>query len=44
MQILRRNLLKAGLIIASATAFPRIILAWPCREYMALQSTLQVKM
>ncbi len=29
MQILRRNLLKAGLIIASATAFPRIILAWP---------------
>jgi sulfur-oxidizing protein SoxY len=29
MQILRRNLLKAGLIIASAMAFPRLVLAWP---------------
>ncbi len=33
MQILRRNLLKAGLIIASAMAFPRLVLAWPAQAF-----------
>lgn len=33
MQILRRNLLKAGLVIASVMAFPRLLLAWPAEAF-----------